>query len=78
MRSKQTLAVIDEESLKFNRQEAIELFEKYGLSREQACIALDHTHGRAAALASVATTLQLSELRAAELITESAITTTQE
>ncbi len=77
MRSKQTLAVIDEESLKFNRQEAIELFEKYGLSREQAFIAFDHTHGRAAALASVATTLHLSERRAAELITESAITTTQ-
>jgi LuxR family maltose regulon positive regulatory protein len=54
MRSKQTLAVIDEEMLKFTRQEAIELFGSLGLSAEQACIALDHTNGRASALASFA------------------------
>ena len=50
MRSKQSLRVIEEAELAFTRQEAIELFESHGLSREQASIALDHTHGRAAAL----------------------------
>ncbi len=50
MRSKQSLSVIDEVDLSFTAQEAIELFESHGLSREQASIALDHTHGRAAAL----------------------------
>lgn len=57
MRSKQTLSVIDEETLGFTRQEAVELFESYGLSSEQANIALDHTHGRAAALMRIAATL---------------------
>lgn len=50
MRSKQSLVVIDEVTLAFTRPEATELFEAYGLSSEQANIALDHTHGRAAAL----------------------------
>jgi LuxR family transcriptional regulator, maltose regulon positive regulatory protein len=50
MRSKQSLVVIDEETLAFTRPEAIALFESYGLSSEQAGIALDHTHGRAMAL----------------------------
>lgn len=54
MRSKQTLAVIEEETLCFTRQEAVELFESHGLSSEQANIALDHTRGRAAALARIA------------------------
>lgn len=54
MRSKQTLSVIDEQTLAFTRQEAIELFESHGLSSEHASIALDHTRGRAAALASFA------------------------
>lgn len=54
MRSKQTLSVIDEDTLGFTRQEAVELFESYGLSSEQANIALDHTHGRAAALTRIA------------------------
>jgi len=66
MRSKQTLAVIDEETLKFNRSEAVALFQGYGLSQEQACIALDHTHGRAAALSSFAMTLQLAERKGSE------------
>ncbi|MGH9967905.1 MAG: AAA family ATPase [Pyrinomonadaceae bacterium] len=57
MRSKQTLAVIEEESLLFTRQEAIELFEGFGLSCEHASIALDHTHGRPAALSRFAATL---------------------
>lgn len=57
MRSKQTLSVIQEEALGFTRQEAVELFESYGLSSAQANIALDHTHGRAAALARFAAAL---------------------
>ncbi|MGI8732177.1 MAG: AAA family ATPase [Pyrinomonadaceae bacterium] len=57
MRSKQTLSVIEEETLAFTRQETMELFEKYGLSPEHASIALDHTHGRAAALARFAATV---------------------
>ncbi len=50
MRSKQSLVVIDEATLAFTRSEANELFASYGLSRDQASIALDHTHGRAGAL----------------------------
>jgi LuxR family transcriptional regulator, maltose regulon positive regulatory protein len=50
MRSKQSLSVIEEPALAFTRQEASELFESHGLSCEEAIIALDHTHGRAAAL----------------------------
>jgi len=61
MRSKQTLSVIDEETLSFTREEAISLFESYDLSREQASIALDHSHGRAAALTSLAATLHQLE-----------------
>ncbi|MEP6742987.1 MAG: hypothetical protein ABJB61_10855 [bacterium] len=50
LRSKQSLVVIEEEALAFTRPEAIALFESYGLSSEQASIALDHSHGRASAL----------------------------
>jgi LuxR family maltose regulon positive regulatory protein len=50
MRSKQSLVVIDEAALAFTRLETTELFKTYGLSVEQAGIALDHTQGRAAAL----------------------------
>jgi len=57
MRSKQTLSVIEEETLAFTRRETIELFENFGLSPEQASIALDHSHGRAAALARFASTI---------------------
>ncbi|MGI8898752.1 MAG: AAA family ATPase, partial [Pyrinomonadaceae bacterium] len=57
MRSKQTLSVIPEEQLAFTKQEAVELFESYALSSEHATIALDHTNGRAAPLARLATTL---------------------
>ncbi len=57
MRSKQRLFVIDEAELAFTRPEAIELFESVGLSREQASIALDHTHGRASALRTCAQSL---------------------
>ena len=54
MRSKQTLEVIDEASLAFTREEGVELFATYGLSRELACLAFDRTHGRAGALAKYA------------------------
>lgn len=50
MRSKQTLSVIDEETLAFTRQETALLFKRFGLTQEHASIALDHTHGRASAL----------------------------
>src|SRR6266498_4787779 len=66
MRSKQSLVVIDESALAFSRAEAIALFESYGLSQEQASIALDHTHGRAAALDDAAAFLHHSEGEAAE------------
>ena len=62
LRSKQSLVVIEEEALAFTRPEAIALFETYGLSSEQASIALDHSHGRAAALDEFATFLRESEL----------------
>lgn len=58
MRSKQSLVVIDEAALAFTRAEATELFESYGLSGVQAGIALDHTHGRAAALDESAAFMQ--------------------
>ena len=54
MRSKQSLVVIDEETLAFTRPEAAALFEAHGLSSEQANIALDHTRGRASALEAIA------------------------
>ena len=64
LRSKQSLVVIEEEWLAFTRPEAIDLFESYGLSSEQASIALDHSHGRAAALDEFALFLRQSEAKA--------------
>ncbi|PWT91861.1 MAG: hypothetical protein C5B55_07385 [Blastocatellia bacterium] len=61
MRSKQTLSVIDEETLAFTREETVSLFEKYGLTREQANISFDHSHGRAAALSNLAASLRFAE-----------------
>jgi ATP/maltotriose-dependent transcriptional regulator MalT len=61
MRSKQTLSVIDEETLSFTRDEGYSLFHYYGLTREQANIAVDNCHGRAAALSSLAATLHFAE-----------------
>lgn len=61
MRSKQTLSVIDETALAFTRPEAIELFASFGLAREQANAALDHTHGRAASLIQIASSLSQKE-----------------
>ncbi len=63
MRSKQFLVVIEEEALAFTRPEAVSLFESYGLSAEQANIALDHTHGRAAALDECANYLRQTKAR---------------
>jgi LuxR family transcriptional regulator, maltose regulon positive regulatory protein len=54
MRSKQTLEVIDEDSLAFTREETVELFESHGLSRQLAYLAFDRTNGRAGALAKYA------------------------
>lgn len=67
MRSKQTLMVIDEKALAFTRYEAGELFESYGLTHEQATIALDHTHGRAASLASFAINLSKTDKKRVSL-----------
>ncbi len=61
MRSKQTLFVIDEETLAFTRSEAIELFHKEGLTSEQAIVAFEQLQGRAAALANLAKTLRFAE-----------------
>jgi hypothetical protein len=58
MRSKQTLDVIDEATLAFTCVETVELFEAYELAREQACVARDHAHGRAAALIACVETLR--------------------
>jgi LuxR family maltose regulon positive regulatory protein len=63
MRSKQTLFVIDEETLAFTKSEALELFQKEGLTPEQATIAFEHCHGRAAALANMAAALRCAEAR---------------
>lgn len=57
MRSKQTLEVIDEMSLAFTREEAAELFETYGMSRQLAYLTFDRTKGRAGALAKYAAKL---------------------
>ena len=63
LRSKQSLVVVEEEALAFTRSEAIALFESYGLASEEASIALDHSHGRAAALDEFATFLSQSEAK---------------
>jgi LuxR family transcriptional regulator, maltose regulon positive regulatory protein len=69
MRSKQFLVVIEEETLAFSRTEATSLFERYGLSIEQANIALDHTHGRASALDECAVFLQQARMPATDTAT---------
>jgi LuxR family maltose regulon positive regulatory protein len=50
MRSKQTLCVLEEESLAFTREEARALYASYGLPAERADAALRETRGRAATL----------------------------
>ncbi len=54
LRSKQHLFVITEQMLAFTPPEAEELFSGYGLSAEEARLALKQTGGRAAALHAVA------------------------
>jgi LuxR family maltose regulon positive regulatory protein len=68
MRSKQKLVVIDEATLAFTRPEATQLFASYGLSPDQASIAVDHTHGRAAALTVSAEFLQRSAVKSAPAV----------
>jgi hypothetical protein len=60
------LVVIDEATLAFTRSEAIQLFASYGLSPEQASIAVDHTHGRATALNESAEFLHRSAAKSAQ------------
>lgn len=50
MRSKQTLCVLDEETLAFTREEARALYASYGLTAERADAALRETRGRASTL----------------------------
>jgi ATP/maltotriose-dependent transcriptional regulator MalT len=54
LRSKQRLFIINEQMLAFTPTEAEELFFGYGLSAEEARLALKQTGGRAAALHAVA------------------------
>jgi LuxR family maltose regulon positive regulatory protein len=54
LRSKQRLFAITEQMLAFTQTEAEELFSGYGLSAEEARLALKQTGGRAAALQDVA------------------------
>ena len=56
LRSKQMLRVIDEAELALTLDEAILLFESYGLSEEHARVAWVQTNGRAAAIADFAAT----------------------
>lgn len=70
MRSKQTLEVIDEDSLAFTRDEAVELFQAYGLTREHAYLAFDRTNGRAGALAKYADELTRTPLEVAKAVLE--------
>jgi len=61
MRSKQTLCVIEEQTLSFTEQEAKELFAAYGLGEAQARAAYEETHGRAHSLDAVAKLLAETE-----------------
>ncbi|MFN2531605.1 MAG: AAA family ATPase [Pyrinomonadaceae bacterium] len=72
LRSKQALSVIDDEILAFTREEAVGLFESYNLTREQASIALDHSHGRAAALTTLAATLHFVEAESTDHLVSTA------
>lgn len=54
MRSKQTLCVLEEESLAFTQEEARALYASYGLPQERADAAHGETRGRAATLDTLA------------------------
>jgi LuxR family transcriptional regulator, maltose regulon positive regulatory protein len=56
LRSKQMLRVVEETELAFNLEEAIALFETYGLDEEPARIAWHRTNGRATTIAEFAAT----------------------
>jgi LuxR family transcriptional regulator, maltose regulon positive regulatory protein len=56
LRSKQMLRVVEETELAFSQDEAIELFQSYGLGEEAARIAWEQTSGRAATIAEFAAT----------------------
>ena len=56
LRSKQMLRVMDETELAFTLDEAILLFESYGLGEEHARVAWRQTNGRVAAIAEFAAT----------------------
>ena len=56
LRSKQMLQVMDETELAFTVDEAIQLFESYGLGEDAAQVAWSQTNGRAAAIADFAAT----------------------
>jgi len=56
LRSKQMLRVMEETELTFTLEEAISLFETYGLSEEHARLGLRETSGRAATIANFAAT----------------------
>lgn len=58
MRSKQTLAVIEEGALTFTPQEAIDLFRSYGLSDEHVHAVLAQANGRVAKLSAAAIDLR--------------------
>jgi hypothetical protein len=50
------LCVVEETELAFSQDEAVALFETYGLGDEAASIAWDRTNGRAATIAEFAAT----------------------
>ena len=56
LRSKQMLRVVDESELAFTLEEAVALFETYGLGQEHARLALGQTNGRAATISEFAAT----------------------
>ena len=57
LRSKQALSVVDEETLAFTEEEAVQLFARYGLGQDVARVAARTTRGRAAQLDAVARSL---------------------
>jgi ATP/maltotriose-dependent transcriptional regulator MalT len=56
LRSKQMLRVMDEAELAFTIEEAVRLFESYGLSEDHARIAMRQTNGRASVIDHFAST----------------------
>jgi LuxR family maltose regulon positive regulatory protein len=56
LRSKQMLRVVEESELAFTFEEAVRLFETYGLSEEHAVVAMRQTQGRTGAIAKFAAT----------------------